>query len=141
MLENVPKFQFQLVSPEAILFTGEASMVVLPATTGALGVLFNHAPTVVTLDKGVIDVYHNGERKERLFVGGGFANITESSCVVMADEAISVEDIHPSQLEERRQEIQTEIERAEEEEERRALRRDLSITKAKIDIFKQLMQG
>ncbi len=140
MLEHVPKLQFQLVSPEAVLFSGEASMVVIPATTGELGVLFNHAPTVLTLTKGIVDIYHDGEKKKRLFVGGGFANVTEKGCVVMADDAISVEDIHASQLEQRIKDIEADIEKAEEEEERLALHRDLSITRAKIDIIKRLTQ-
>lgn len=139
MLAHSKAFDFQLVSPEQILFRGVATMAVLPATSGALGVLSGHAPTVVTLAKGIIDVYNNEAITHRLFVGGGFANITEKSCLVMADDAIAVEDIREGELEQYIRDIELAIEKTVIEEEKIAMRNDASIARAKIDMIKMLL--
>ncbi len=132
-------FEFQLVSPERILFRGQATMVVLPATSGSIGVLYNHAPTVITLAKGIIDVYIGDEITHRLFVGGGFANIMEKSCLVMADDAIAVEDMDESEIEQHIHDVEAAMEKTVIEEERLALLQDASIARAKIDIIKTLL--
>lgn len=131
-------FDFQVVSPERILFQGKASMVVLPAASGALGVLANHAPTVVTLGKGIIDVYTNSHIEERFFVGGGFANITETSCMTMADEAISVKDLMEEDINQYIQDIEAQIEKSQIEEEKEALRQTAAIARSKIDVVEIL---
>jgi F-type H+-transporting ATPase subunit epsilon len=139
MVTQGKAFEFQLVSPERILFQGHATMVVLPAVTGSLGVLVNHAPTLVTLAKGIIDVYNDNEITHRLYVGGGFANITEQSCLVMADDAIAVEDLREDELQQHIQDIELAIEKSVIEEERQALRQDALIARSKVDIIRMLM--
>ncbi len=131
-------FDFQLVSPERILFQGQATMVVLPATSGLIGILAGHAPTIITLTKGIIDVYTNGHVAHRLFVGGGFANITETSCLTMADDAISVEDLMEADIEQYIKEVETAIENSIIEEEKEALRRTAAIERSKLDTIERL---
>lgn len=128
-------FEFQLVSPERILLRGTANMVVLPATTGSIGILANHAPTVLTLAKGIIDVYNDNEINQRLFVGGGFANITETSCIVMADDAIAVEDINQDEIAQYIRDVEASIEKSVIEEEKLALRQDAAIARSKLDLL------
>ena len=138
MNHSLPNIQFKLVSPEKVLYTGEASMVVLPVITGSLGVLYNHAPTVVTLGQGIIDVYHGENLTERLFVWGGFANVNETECIAMADDAVSVEDLHESEVQERIVELEDEIDHAKVEEEKQELLRNLLIAETKLEIIKRL---
>lgn len=139
MNAELPSFPFKLVSPERVLFSGETTMVVLPGLSGALGVLYNHAPTILSLNKGIIDVYKGEDVSERLFVGGGFANINESGCTVMANDATPVEDLKEEEIEDYIKTLQAEIDQAIHEEEKQALRQDMTINKAKIDIIKQLV--
>jgi F-type H+-transporting ATPase subunit epsilon len=129
-------FDFELVSPERILFQGKADMVVLPAVTGAMGVLANHAPTVVALSTGIIDVYNNDHITHRLFVGGGFANITGTSCLTMANDAIRVEDIVEDELEQYIRDVELAVQKAISEEEREALVENANLARAKIDVIK-----
>jgi F-type H+-transporting ATPase subunit epsilon len=136
MLATDKSFDFQLVSPEKILYQGDATMVVLPAVTGSLGVLYNHAPTVVALAKGIIDVYNGEEITHRLFVGGGFANITPTACLTMANDAIAVADIVEADVEQYIRDTEAAIEKSMIEEEREALRQDAQIARAKIDMIK-----
>jgi F-type H+-transporting ATPase subunit epsilon len=83
-------FQFELVSPEKLLLSRAVEMAVLPAAEGEMGVLPGHAPMIVTLRGGIISVTEGGQVTERLFVGGGFAEVTPERCTVLADDAVPV---------------------------------------------------
>jgi len=83
-------FQLELVSPEKLLLSRAVEMAVLPAAEGEMGVMPGHAPMIVALRGGVITVRENGQVTDRLFVGGGFAEVTPERCTVLADEATPV---------------------------------------------------
>ncbi|MEM8916262.1 MAG: ATP synthase F1 subunit epsilon, partial [Pseudomonadota bacterium] len=88
------KFDFQLVSPERVLFSAEVDMVVVPGVEGNFGVLKGHAPLLSTVRPGIIDVYE--ERKaisSQIFVAGGFAEVTGSRCTVLAEEASPLSEL------------------------------------------------
>lgn len=79
--------QFELVSPEKLLVSRPVEMATIPAAEGEMGVLPGHAPMIVALRGGVISVRENGQVTDRLFVNGGFAEVTPERCTVLADEA------------------------------------------------------
>ena len=79
--------QFELVSPEKLLYSEAAEMVVVPGTEGYFGVLPRHAPMISTLEPGVIDIHQNGSVAERIFVAGGFAEGCEDGSRPRADRA------------------------------------------------------
>ncbi len=83
-------FQLELVSPEKLLLSRQVEMAVLPASEGEMGVLPGHSPMIVTLGGGVIRVTEGGQVTERLFVAGGFAEVTPERCTVLANEATPV---------------------------------------------------
>jgi F-type H+-transporting ATPase subunit epsilon len=86
----VATFKLELVSPEKLLLSRAVEMAVLPAAEGEMGVLPGHAPMIVALRGGVISVTEGGQVTDRLFVGGGFAEVTPDRCTVLADEATPV---------------------------------------------------
>ena len=63
-------------------------MVVVPGTEGNFGVLPGHAPLISTIRPGTIDIYEGNAITERIFVAGGFAEVTPERCTVLADEAM-----------------------------------------------------
>jgi F-type H+-transporting ATPase subunit epsilon len=83
-------FQLELVSPEKLLLSRAVEMATLPAAEGDMGVLPGHSPMIVALRGGVITVKENGQVTDRLFVAGGFAEVTPERCTVLADEATPV---------------------------------------------------
>ena len=83
-------FDLELVSPERLLLSRPVEMAVIPAVEGDMGVLPNHAPMIVALKGGVIRVTEGGRETERLFIMGGFAEITPTRVTVLADEATPV---------------------------------------------------
>jgi F-type H+-transporting ATPase subunit epsilon len=93
--------EFELVAPEELLFSEPVELVVVPGAEGDFGVLPGHSPLISTLRTGVIAVYENDEVSQRIFVSGGFAEVTPERCTVLADEAVTLESANRSDVEER----------------------------------------
>jgi F-type H+-transporting ATPase subunit epsilon len=83
-------FDLELVSPEKLLLSRPVEMAIIPAAEGDMGILPGHSPMIVALKGGVIEVRGGGQPTERLFVAGGFAEITPTRVTVLADEATPV---------------------------------------------------
>jgi F-type H+-transporting ATPase subunit epsilon len=94
-------FQLEFVSPEKLLLSRPVEMAVIPAAEGEMGVLPGHAPMIVALRGGVIRVRENGQETERLFVAGGFAEITPARVTILADEATPVAQLSRAEAEAR----------------------------------------
>ncbi|MFC3123889.1 ATP synthase F1 subunit epsilon [Pseudoroseomonas globiformis] len=86
-------FDLELVSPEKLLLSRPVEMAIIPAAEGEMGVLPGMAPMIVALKGGVIRVQENGQTTEKLFVMGGFAEITPTRVTVLADEATPVAEL------------------------------------------------
>jgi len=95
------KVHYDLVSPERLLRSGEADMVVVPGSDGDFGVLPGHAPVISTIRPGVIEVHEAGADSERIFISGGVCEVSADRCTVLADEAVAVGDLDRSNLEQR----------------------------------------
>ena len=91
----------EIVSPEKLLLSRPVDMVVIPAAEGEMGVLPEHSPMIVLLRGGTIRLYENGQVTERLFVSGGFAEVTPRRVTVLANEAIPVEQVSRAEGERR----------------------------------------
>ncbi|MBX9752601.1 MAG: F0F1 ATP synthase subunit epsilon [Roseococcus sp.] len=94
-------FQLELVSPEKLLLSRAVEMVVIPAAEGEMGVLPGHAPMIVTLRGGTIRVMEGGKDTDRLFVAGGFAEVTPERVTILADEATPVADLSKAEADRR----------------------------------------
>ncbi len=79
---------FELVSPEKKLASAEAKMVVIPGMEGDLGAMPDHAPFLTTLRPGVVKVETAAGGTEEYVVTGGFAEISENSASILAEEAV-----------------------------------------------------
>lgn len=87
------KLHFSLVSPARELFSGEVDHVIAPGSDGEFGVLVNHAPFMTTLKNGMVRVEDNGETTMRLFVRGGFADVTPAGLTILAEEAVNLDSV------------------------------------------------
>ena len=79
--------QFDLVSPERKLASGQATSVQIPGADGDMTAMPDHAPVVTTLRPGILSVDMDGSTQEYA-VTGGFAQITAEGTTVLADEAL-----------------------------------------------------
>lgn len=94
---------FELVSPAKLLLSEEVEMVVVPGGEGDFGVLPGHTPMLTTVRPGVIDIYENDKVAKSIFVVGGFAEVSEERCAVLAEEAIAVDELDRDNAEARLQ--------------------------------------
>ena len=85
--------EFELVSPEKLVLSAPVEMVVVPGKEGDFGVLPGHAPMMSTIRMGVIATYEGGNIDKRIFVAGGFAEVTQERCTVLAEEAVALDAI------------------------------------------------
>ncbi|MCY4522320.1 MAG: ATP synthase F1 subunit epsilon [Caldilineaceae bacterium] len=83
----------EIVTPERLLMSRDADMVVLPGEAGQMGVMGGHAPLMTTLVTGEILLYENDEEQEALFVNGGIAEVRPDVVTILADVAERVDDI------------------------------------------------
>ncbi len=95
------RVEFELVSPARLLVSEPVEMVVVPGVEGDFGVLPGHAPVIAQVRPGVIDIHGDGKVIRRIFVAGGFAEVTPERCTVLAEEAQPVEDIDGAEARER----------------------------------------
>ena len=86
--------EFELVSPAKLLVSEPVEMVVIPAAEGDIGVLPGHSPLIATVRPGIIDIHEGGKVRDRIFVGGGFAEVSPNRCTVLAEEATPVDEIN-----------------------------------------------
>ncbi|KAJ7944647.1 ATP synthase subunit delta [Quillaja saponaria] len=78
------------------LSTKEVDMVIVPATTGQMGVLPGHVPTIAELKPGILSV-HEGNDVIKYFLSSGFAFIHANSVAdIIAVEAVPIDRIDPS---------------------------------------------
>ena len=75
-----------VISPERVLFEGEATSVVAPAFDGEVGILQNHAPMMTLLGKGSLRV--GGGGSDRNFqIEGGFLQVVENNVRIVTEKA------------------------------------------------------
>lgn len=130
------KVAFELVSPERLLASEEVDMVVAPGADGDFGVLPEHSPLMSLLRPGVIEIYEGDRVAQRIFVGGGFAEVNEKGCTVLAEEAMPVGDIDVATAEKRIRLAKDELSSASDDVIKGKLERDIEIAEAMIEATK-----
>jgi len=121
---------FELVAPEQLLFSRPVEMVVVPGEEGDFGVLPGHAPFMSQVRAGVIEIHDGGSVTERIFVAGGFAEVTPERCTVLAEIAMPMADLDRDTVETRRREAETAIDDAIDAAAREAGERALAVARA-----------
>lgn len=125
--------QFDLVSPERKLLSEAVTMVVIPGTEGDFGVLRGHAPLISSIRTGVVKVYPTSlkDTPAKIFIAGGFADVTEAQCTILAEQAIAVADINEAALDRDIQNMKDELSVANDAEDVRKLQNRLDLALAK----------
>jgi F-type H+-transporting ATPase subunit epsilon len=126
------KVAFHLVAPERLLATADVDMVVVPGAEGDFGVLPHHSLFMSVLRPGVIETYQGAQVDERIFVGGGFAEVNEHGCTVLAEEAMPVAEIDLAQAQKLLANAQDDLREATNDAARARLEREIRIADAQI---------
>jgi F-type H+-transporting ATPase subunit epsilon len=126
------QIQFELVSPERLLVSQPVEMVVVPGVEGDFGVLPGHAPLVSTVRPGVIAVFEGNKVAQRIFVAGGFAEVTGERCTVLAEQAMPVADIERSAADTEIRQAREDLAEAKDEAERARTEARIAVGEAKL---------
>ncbi len=109
-------------------------MVTVPGAEGDYGVLAGHAPVMATLRPGVINVDEAGKAQQRIFVRGGFAEVTAKGLTVLAEYAVPLADLDMAKIDQEIADAQDDITDAKSDERRQA-------AQEKLDHLKQVRQS
>lgn len=91
-------FHFELVSPERLLFSGDVESVVVPGTEGLFQVFKDHAPVMSTLKPGIVEVDEGDSGNRRLFVRGGFAEVSADGLTILAEQALPMDEVDAEKI-------------------------------------------
>jgi F-type H+-transporting ATPase subunit epsilon len=100
--------QLDIVTPEKKIFSASVDNVYLPGADGEMGILPMHAGLVTGLQPGELRYLHNG-KVERLAIGSGFAEVTQTKVVVLTDMALGEAEIDELTAEEAIQRAQEKL--------------------------------
>jgi F-type H+-transporting ATPase subunit epsilon len=95
------RIHFELASPEKRLVNKPVVMAMVPGSEGLYGVLAGHAPMMTNVGAGVVEIYENDDQTvtERYFVAGGFAEVEEERCVVLAEQVFALDSLNRTDVE------------------------------------------
>lgn len=98
--------QVELVSPERILFSGEAEMVTARTTGGDIAFLAGHAPFLGILGIGAVTVKGVDGSESVAAVHGGFVEVNDDNVIILSDVAELADQIDVARAEARLAELQ-----------------------------------
>ena len=95
------KIAFELVTPDRLLISEEVNLVTIPGGEGDYGVMVGHQPLITTVRPGLLEIESDSSVTKRVFIDGGFAEVTADHCAVMTEEAIPLEEVQRADIESR----------------------------------------
>lgn len=119
----------EVVTPEALKFTGQARLVQLPGVLGEMGVLPNHEPMVTMLNPGIVEV-RAPEGTKTFAVAQGFATIANNKVACLVDDAVEAGKVDTAKVTEQVGKLEREL--AESNDER--TRNHLAFLKAQLSL-------
>lgn len=130
MSENT--FNFELVSPEKRLISEQAWQVTIPGEEGNFGVRAQHSPLVSSIRPGVVEIVSKqGDAPVKIFIAGGFADVTATNCTVLAEEATKVEDLDVATVNQEVESLESKLSAVNDDIEKSRYTKQLIIAKAK----------
>lgn len=89
-------FHCSVVTPEKMLTEADATYASIPAWDGQMGIAVNRAPLLVKLGTGPLRLELAGGGEYQVIIEGGFAQMTENRLTVLANRAITTDQIDPA---------------------------------------------
>jgi ATP synthase F1 epsilon subunit len=92
-------FKLEIISPEKIIFSGDAKIVVLPSYEGDMSILKNHISIITFLRPGIIKVQINESDFNEFFVQDGTVEYFNNTLVILSASVINLKDLSKQFLE------------------------------------------
>lgn len=134
MADNDNTFDFELVSPEEKLMSEKAWQVTIPGEDGDFGVRAQHSALVSTIRPGVVEIVSKqGDAPVRIFIAGGFADVTSTNCTILAEEATMVADFNADDIKSEIEALEKKLSDAKDQIEISRFTKQLSLSNAKLN--------
>ena len=131
MANTATNFQFDLVSPDALIASEEVSMVVIPGDAGDFGVLADHAPLLSSIRPCVVTVTSENGDTRKIFVSGGFADVSDNLCTVLAQDATDVAELDADALTQKIADLKEDLDRVQDDAiQTKKITNELTVTEA-----------
>lgn len=73
-----------IISPDKLIYEGEADSIKLPGKDGSFGILNKHAPIIASLRAGTV-VLKNNDNEQSFEVNGGVVEVVKNKVIILAD--------------------------------------------------------
>lgn len=101
----------RVITPDNTVWDASAEEVILPSTTGQLGILSGHAPLLSALDIGVMRIRPQKDWLS-IVVAGGFAEVEGNEVTILVNSAERGENIDPEKAQETYEQAKARVEKA-----------------------------
>jgi F-type H+-transporting ATPase subunit epsilon len=108
----------RVITPEEIVYDGEADLVVARIADGDLGVMVDHAPLVSTVEAGEVRI-REGEEQHVYATSDGFFKVSENLVQILVEEAVAPDEIDVDEAEDRIEKAERELSEVSEDAEDR----------------------
>src|SRR5829696_2952658 len=108
----------RVITPEEVIYDGEADLVIARIADGDIGVLVDHSPLVSTMEAGEVRIREDDEQHVYA-ISDGFFRVSENLVQVLVEEAVVPEDIDIEAAETRVEEAERDLLEVSEEAEDR----------------------
>jgi F-type H+-transporting ATPase subunit epsilon len=132
------KFPVEVLTPEGEVFNDEVEMVSTRTTVGSIGILANHAPLLAMLDPTELRLYKTDSEVVSFAQAEGYLQVANNHALILVEEAHSPGDLNASDLRDRLQEAERELEQAEDDSERQ---RVAERNKRRLERFLAISEG
>ena len=109
------KLEAQVLTPEGEVFSGELEMLSTRTSTGEIGILARHVPTIARLVPAELRLHKSDSDVETYAQGEGWLEVFANRARVLIAEAIPPEDLDASDLKQRLDEAKQRLDEADED--------------------------
>jgi F-type H+-transporting ATPase subunit epsilon len=84
------KLKLEILTPNGVIYNGEALSVTLPGEEGEFGVLAEHSSLTTLLEAGVIDIEKEDKSVESVLINWGVVQVDEKKVIVLVEGAVAI---------------------------------------------------
>merc|ERR1719214_171180 len=111
------RVSLKVMTPDGDALSMKVSEVVIPSTSGQLGVLANHAPMMTAVDTGVLRYKQDGKWKPIVIIGG-FASVENNALTLLVNDMEEGTDIDTAEAKKQMEEATAALDKAESKKEK-----------------------
>ena len=95
-----------IVSAEAAIFHGNATLVIATGEMGELGITPRHAPLITLMKPGPMEVMQADGERQQFYISGGILEVQPETVTVLADTAVRAADLDEAAAQKAKQEAE-----------------------------------